>query len=800
MTRSIYRLLTAVLLTTSLITLLSCGRKSVKDTDIVATWGDTALTVAQFKDWMYVRHRNEAQAMKQPYEDRISILDEYVLRDCKLLEGRRLGLDKREDIAKEYDNAVQQKAVELLYNEKVRDRVFTEEMIRDYFDHDSEELRVRHLLIQMPDSLRGRDTVAAWTKINDIYAKVKAGQDFIKLIDQFNEDQTVDPKLHGDLGFFRWGKMVDEFEAAAWKLKPGEISPIVKTRYGYHIIQLIERRPINLEYNTSHILVKVNRKDTPAETTLAFERAKMIMGELKKSGADFAAIARKYSEDEKSWVNGEIGWIPKGTMPTEYWDKVYTMKEGEIAGPVHTYKGYHIIRLNDKRLAPRSIDRQEDRDGAIAGLSRLYRDKMQEVAQDYMDSVKMAFNMEYDEGVIKMLLRKLGDPSAPQNMNLFSSLTPEEREMLVVRDKLGGMKVQELVDMYGDHRFPPQYRNDPSFIKEMCDPQVTPRYLAEYAKAEGYYDRPICIKEGKRALDNQLLPAVEKEMVYNKGNPTDEELKKYFDANIQKYTNPERRTGFEILVDDKTLANDLLSRIKKGEDISSLARRYTMRTKVKGFGGKLTDFVKDEYGPVSQKAFTMSVGELTGPIDVDGKTWSIFKLTGVTPSKTQSFEEARKQLESEVRFQNQKNLKDQWIVDLKKAYDIKYYENVIKAVWPVVESLPQSEEKARKALKADREEQAKRKIAEDRIKLKLQPGSTQEFTTKEGKKVQVQIGQPRYVDKEGKEIPQDKSNIRLTPGGKIEGKDSKQMNIQPGAAPVVKLKPVSPPPTQSGGK
>lgn len=800
MIRNFHRFGVSLILTVGFFSLVSCGKKGVKESDIVATWGDTAMTVVQFKEWMNVRYRNEAQAMKQSYQDRIDVLEEYVVRDAKLLEARRLGFADREDVLKEYNSAVEQKATELLYNDKVRDRMFSEQTVRDFYERDGEEVRARHLLIEVPETA-GRDTAQYWEKISDIYARAKKGEDFIKLIDQFSQDNSLDPKAHGDLGFFRWGKMVDEFQEAAWNLKTGELSNIVRTRYGYHIIQVIDRRPTNLEYNTSHILVKINRKDSPAETTLAFERAKEILAELKKSGVSFAEIARKYSEDEKSWVNGEIGWVPKGNMPAEYWDRVYSMKEGESAGPVRTYKGFHIIKLNAKRHARRSLDDKETRDGVLSALSRIYREDMEKVANAYMDSVKRVFQMEYNDEVIRMLLRKLGDKSTPQNMNLFSSLTPEEREMLVVKDKLGGLKVQALVDIYGDHRFPPQYRNEPAFIIEMAEPMVTPKYLAEFARAEGYYNRPEAIKDGIRAADNVLLPAIEKEMIFNKGNPDEEEQKRYYQANIPKFSQPETRSGLEIMVDDKTLANDLLGRIKNGEDISALARRYSMRARAKNVGGKLSNFAREEYGPLSQKAFTMKVGEIAGPIDLDGKTWSIFKLSEVAPGRTKSFEEAQKQIESEVRFNNQKDLREKWIADLKKAYDIKYYEPVIRSVWPIIEPLPKEAEKERKKWKTDREDLAKRKAMEDRIKLKLQPGSKQEFTTKEGKKVQVEIGQPRYVDKEGKDIDPSKAKVKLTPKGSFEGTDSRGVKIEGGGEkPTIRLKPKEKPPAQPSSK
>ncbi len=778
MTPSVRQFLSIILITASAFYFAGCSSK-VKDTDIIATWGDTSMTVAQFKDWMYVRFRNEAQASKEPVEGRFMILNEYVTRDIKLLEGRRLGFDKREDIAKEYTTTMERRAVELLYNEQIRDKTFTDQMVRDWFSKDNEEVRVRHLLIEIPDGTLPADTLPYRKRIDDIYQMTKSGTDFIKLIDQFTEDQSVDPKAHGDLGFFRWGKMVDEFQDSAWKLRPGEISPPTKTRYGYHLIQMIERRPTTIEYRTAHILVKVNRKDAPPETLLAYERAKMIFEEAKKSGADFSAIARKYSEDERTWTDGEVGWVPRGTMPTEFWQAAFKMDIGQISPPVRSYKGYHIIKLEERKDASRTIEDPEIRNDVYAALERIYRQDLQASAELYMDSVKRANHYEINPEVASTLLRILGDKSAPQNMNLFSNLTPEQRESLIVRDDLGGIKVQALVDMYGDHRFPPQYRNEVSFIEELIEPMLMPKYLTKAAKDLGYFNRKESIEDAMRALDNAILPAVEKEMVFDRSSPTEEQMQAYYSSNIDKFSQAETRTAFEIMVDDKVLANDLLGRIKGGEDISALARRYTMRAKVRGFGGRLGPFTAGEYGTVSQKAFQMKIGEIAGPIEADPKTWSILKLSEITPKSVRSFEDAKMQIEGDVRFAQQKDIQTKWVEDIKKAYDMKINDQMVRAVWPIVEPLSKEVEKERKKWKDDRVELAKKKAAEDRIKLKLTPNSEQQFTTKEGKQVKVKIGEPRYVDKDGKEMDGAKSNLKLTPSAKGDGSSN----------PTIKLKP-----------
>lgn len=754
--------------------LISCSTKDVTEKDIVATWGDTALTVEDFKELMYMRHRNEPTAEKQSMEERLNVLEEYIIRDCKIREAKSLEIDKREDMIKAYDEAAERKAMDILYNEDIRDKVMNDKMIHDFWEHDQFEVRVRHCLIKVDTTVTGKDTLPYFERANDIYEKAESGESFINLIDQFSEDNTIDEKFHGDLGYFGWGMMVDEFQEAAWKLEPGDISPPVRSaRFGYHIIQMVDKRSKGLQFRTSHILVNVSRKDAAAETTAAWDRAMEILEEARKPGVDFAQLARKYSEDERTWVNGDIGFIPRGSMPKDYWTKVFTMDVGQIDGPVRSYKGYHIIKVTDKRVEDRPEDNEVIRDGVIGSVARLYRDSIQSLSETYIKDLYKDYNLEYKDDVVQLILRKLGDPSAPTNMNPFSSFTPEERENLVADDKIGGVKIQDMVDTFNEGGLPAEFRNETRYVEELVEMVVMRKYLGERARNKGLFERPEVIQEGVRGLDNALLPKIEEEMIFNKSTPSEDELKKYYDKHPDKFVKEAKATVIEIQVDDKQLAQDLFDRVKKGEDISRLARKYTMREKGKRKDGKLGPFTKDKYGALSRDAFKLEVGDIGGPIETEGPMYSVIRLEKKSEDRQKDFEESRYEIESDIRFERQKKLRVDWENSLKKENNVKYYKDIIKAVWPLIDPLPEPMVEERKKWKKDRErisELAARKSAEDQIKLKLVPGSTQTFTTKEGKQVKATIGQPRYVDKEGKEVDDSKSNLRITKKGQIEPK------------------------------
>lgn len=136
-------------------------------------------------------------------------------------------------------------------------------------------------------------------KLSDIRNRILKGESFTTLALLYSEDPGS-AKEGGSLGFFGRGEMVPEFEAVAFKLKPGEVSPVIRTKFGYHILQLIERRGDRV--HCRHILIK------PPVGTRELERARVKLDSLRKEitagNLDFTAAVRKHSEDEESKQNG----------------------------------------------------------------------------------------------------------------------------------------------------------------------------------------------------------------------------------------------------------------------------------------------------------------------------------------------------------------------------------------------------------------------------------------------------------------------------------------------------------------
>ncbi|MBI5474322.1 MAG: peptidylprolyl isomerase [Ignavibacteriae bacterium] len=219
-----------------------------------------------------------------------------------------------------------------------------------------EEVELAHIFIKPKF-----DPVAkaqARAKMQLLIDSIKAGVKFEDLAMRHSQDPGSAAQ-GGDLGFVRRGLFVKEFETAVFSLKEGELSGIVETDFGVHLIQLLERRGDAV--HARHILLRVER------TEAGDDSVKALLSSLKQralAGENFAELARKYSEqNETASIGGNLGTFELEQLDKDLYPVVSTMKEGEISDPVRlpvgSQYGYSIVWLK-KRTPTHKADLERD--------------------------------------------------------------------------------------------------------------------------------------------------------------------------------------------------------------------------------------------------------------------------------------------------------------------------------------------------------------------------------------------------------------------------------------------------------
>lgn len=216
------------------------------------------------------------------------------------------------------------------------------------------EVEYAQILINAKESDNAKKE--AKDRLNELRERIINGEEFSTLAILYSEDEGS-AKKGGELGFMGRAELVPEFSVVAFKLKNKAVSEIVETEFGYHIMQLVERR--GQKVNVRHILIKVKVEEQQIQE--AKELADSVYNLLKVDTITFDDMAGKFSDDKQSNKNGGLVVNPQTATSTFYIDQInpqayYTiekMKEGEISLPVPAQtidgkKGYRIIKLLKK--------------------------------------------------------------------------------------------------------------------------------------------------------------------------------------------------------------------------------------------------------------------------------------------------------------------------------------------------------------------------------------------------------------------------------------------------------------------
>jgi peptidyl-prolyl cis-trans isomerase SurA len=218
-----------------------------------------------------------------------------------------------------------------------------------------------------------------------ILDSIKNGADFAEMAKKYSEDPGS-AKEGGDLGFVKRGVFYPEFESVAFALQPGELSGVVESPVGFHIIQLIEKRGESI--HARHILIKIKTDEDADIRTIDFLTA--VRDSIVKGDSTFAYYAKKYSEDQDTApFGGELGTFYINQLDKSVLDAVAKLKPGDISFPKrYEYSGgnygYHIIYLKE-RIPQHAPDLNKD----YADIKKLADEyKRQEKYQAWIEQLK----------------------------------------------------------------------------------------------------------------------------------------------------------------------------------------------------------------------------------------------------------------------------------------------------------------------------------------------------------------------------------------------------------------------------
>jgi peptidyl-prolyl cis-trans isomerase SurA len=237
------------------------------------------------------------------------------------------------------------------------------------------EYRLSHILIALPDAATPEQIEEAQATAQEILTQLDQGAQFDELANTFSSGDTA--LEGGDLGWRKRAEIPSLFTAAVLDMEPGEYAGPIRSASGLHIVYLSERRDLEVtiskQTRSRHILIKPNElitEDDARNQLLEFR-------ERIENGEDFARLARLYSVDYNSGVDGgDIGWKDPGSTVPEYEEVTNQLEIDEISFPVRSQFGWHLIQVTDRR----TIDETE-----VNKRNKIYSQLLEQKQQEVFD-------------------------------------------------------------------------------------------------------------------------------------------------------------------------------------------------------------------------------------------------------------------------------------------------------------------------------------------------------------------------------------------------------------------------------
>lgn len=343
------------------------GQKHKKD-PILLTIGNKKIPKSEF-DNIYNKNNNKDKPSDE--KSAAEYLELFINFKLKVTEAEELGLDSTSAFKTELQGYRKQLAQPYLTDNEV-----TESLIQEAYERMKFDVNASHILLRLDENALPKDTIEVYNKIMKIYDRISKGEDFSQIAKVSSEDPSA-KENGGDLGYFTALQMVYPFENLAFNTEVGQVSKPVRTKFGYHLIKVNDKRQARGQVQVAHVMIKLMANASAQDSAASKAKIDEIHSKLKQ-GADFAELAQNYSDDRGSAKKGgELPPFGTGRMVPEFENVAFGLpNQGDISSPFLTRFGWHIVKKIDKKGLASFDEMKSDLKLKVSKDSRSYKSRV----------------------------------------------------------------------------------------------------------------------------------------------------------------------------------------------------------------------------------------------------------------------------------------------------------------------------------------------------------------------------------------------------------------------------------------
>lgn len=602
------------------------------------------VTLSEFE---YLYHKNNSQQVSpQSIEEYLQMFITY---KQKVADAEAAGIDQSQAFRNEFDGYRRELAEPYLRVAEVEDSILT-----SLYNRMKEDVDVSHIMVasRAPQV----DPEEQRTRLDSIRTAILNGSNFEQLARQFSIDRSAATN-GGHMGFISAGRLPYKFEDAAYTTAEGQISPVIETPYGFHIVKVNGRRPARGLVLVEHIL-KLTQGLPEAEAAAKKAQIDSIAA-LVAAGADFEEIASRESDDPGSKRNGgKLQWFGTGQMVPEFETMAFSLKNGEVSAPFRTAYGYHIVkRLDWKGIDPyekmvptlKNIISQDER----AQLPRLR--KVAQLRKKYNATVNAANLARIKKEIVNTGLDSTLQARYLQSHLPLASVGKVEIPLSeVISESLADLPMATM----------PQAEHVEATLNKAIDNLVIENEREALATENTDYRNLL-----NEYRDGMMLFEIADRNVWTKAKQDKEGLEAFFNANRSKYSwDKPRYKGFVVFATSDSVMN-LAKEHLAANNIPSDSLAMELR---RAFGKDVK--IEKVIAAKGENEITDFLG-FGGPKPAGKGKWNFY-----FPYRDKVLEapEEAADVRGAVTGDYQTLLEEQWVAALKKKYPVKIKKKVLK--------------------------------------------------------------------------------------------------------------------------
>ena len=624
---------------------------------VVMTINDKPVTKSEFLQ-IYTKNNPNPSFDKDSLDQYMELFQIFKL---KVAEAEALGYDTLPRLQKELEGYKKQLALPYLI-----DSVQNQAMVQEAYNRTATEVRCSHILVKLDPNASPKDTLAAYNRLLGLKARIEKGEDFASVAKSKlgSEDPSV-VNNGGDLGYFTAFQMVYPFEEKAYTTQVGAVCEPFRTRFGYHILKVTDKRAARGTIKVAHIMISTGREASSETRQNAEKKINEIYDSL-SAGASWEKIVSAYSEDANSIKkSGELPAFGSGTsqrMVLEFEDAAFGLKRvGEFSKPVKTQYGYHIIKLIEwTPVKSYDLLRRELQ-------AKVNKDERSKITQDsFVQKLKQQYNYAYkaDKGLAwfeqqidsTFFMGKWKASSLKSNKTLFV---------------LGSQKFkQKDFAQYVEKNFRTVRKDAPAVVVKQLYTQWEKNQILAYEEALLPAKYPAYKALLQEYHDGIILYEIMQDLVWNKAVKDTAGLRAFFMENRSKYVWSQRLDATVYECKDEHVAVQVYGMLVSADTITSKEvlevinkdSELNLKVRMNKFEVAQTPYLKD-------RNFTPGLNPV---YSMDGK-WYVIKVVAVLAPAPKEFNEAKGLATSDF----QAFLEKKWLEGLRLNHKIVINEDAL---------------------------------------------------------------------------------------------------------------------------